>query len=99
MAFLSLASNLADDDLNGRLDVFVHDRATRVTRRVSVTASGLGGAGSACAPSGLMNCATPKLSADGSVVVFESDAGDLVPGSTLGRRDIYWVNWQKLPVP
>jgi Tol biopolymer transport system component len=99
VAFLSMASNLADYDLNGRLDVFVHDRATRVTRRVSVTESGLGGAGNDCAPSGLLNCATPKLSADGSVVVFESDAGDLVPGSTPGQHDIYWVNWQKLPIP
>jgi hypothetical protein len=46
-----------------------------------------------------MNCGTPALSADGSVVVFDSDAGDLVPGGVPGQRDVYWVNWRKLPSP
>jgi Tol biopolymer transport system component len=99
VAFLSLASNLVPFDDNGKLDVFVHDRLTHSTRRVSVSAERSSGAGDTCLPSALLNCATPALSADGSIVVFESDAGDPVPGSVPGQRDIYWARWQELPAP
>lgn len=99
VAFLSYASNLTAFDPNHGLDVFVHDRATHVTRRVSVNEDGIGGAGDTCIPHATLNCATPSLSADGSIVVFESDAGDLVAGSVPGQRDIYWVRWQELPNP
>jgi Tol biopolymer transport system component len=98
VAFLSLASNLVPGDLNDKLDVFVHDRSTHVTQRVSVSTKG-GGAGDTCVPSATLNCASPALSADGSIVVFDSDAGDLVSGSAPGKRDIYWVRWQALPIP
>ena len=40
MAFTSLATNLVPGDTNGQSDVFVHDRVTKVTRRVSLSASG-----------------------------------------------------------
>jgi len=46
VAFESAATNLVDDDTNGRLDIFVHDRQTGRTARVSVgSASGQGGGG------------------------------------------------------
>ena len=40
VAFASLASNLVVGDTNGNLDVFVHDRQTGTTTRVSVGAGG-----------------------------------------------------------
>src|SRR5439155_813297 len=40
VAFESLASNLAAGDTNGVEDVFVHDRVSGITRRVSVGSAG-----------------------------------------------------------
>lgn len=98
VAFLSLASNLdAPGDDNAKVDVFVHDRVTHVTKRVSVSSEGRGSAGSSCFLNSLLGCATPVLSADGSIVLFESDAADLIPGSVAGQRDVYWARWQDLP--
>src|SRR5687767_12042337 len=43
VAFLSLATNLVPDDTNGQQDVFVHDRRTGRTERVSVGTGGVQG--------------------------------------------------------
>src|SRR5205823_1294058 len=43
VAFASLASNLVAGDTNGTIDVFVHDRATGQTERVSVDSTGAEG--------------------------------------------------------
>jgi hypothetical protein len=40
VAFLSAASNLVGGDSNGLYDVFVHDRDTDTTERVSVASTG-----------------------------------------------------------
>ena len=40
VAFRSLASNLVDGDTNGEWDIFVHDRETSATERVSVYVNG-----------------------------------------------------------
>jgi Tol biopolymer transport system component len=40
VAFVSLASDLVDDDTNGRIDVFVRDVRARVTTRASVGVDG-----------------------------------------------------------
>jgi Tol biopolymer transport system component len=75
VAFLSLASNLVPRDSNGRRDpllgqdVFVHDRQTGQTTRVSVAADGR----QALGPS-----FDPSISADGRRVAFASDASNLV---------------------
>ena len=61
MAFHSGKRDLVEDDVNNVIDVFVYDRQTETTTRVSVDAGGVGLEG----PS-----ATPEISADGSVVVF-----------------------------
>ena len=96
----NIAGNaVCDDGIVIDLSRMKAAKVDAAARRVSVDASGGGGAGSSCRPSALMNCGTPALSADGSVVVFDSDAGDLVPGGVPGQRDIYWVNWRQLPSP
>ncbi len=80
VAFASKATRLVAGDTNGRWDVFVHDRATGVTERVSVDSSGA----EANADSRF-----PALSADGRIVVFESAATNLVAGDTNGRSDLF----------
>jgi hypothetical protein len=69
VSFTSHASNLVPGDTNNASDIFVHDRQTQTTTRVSVSSSGMQGA------SGLQSSKS-ELNGDGSVVVFLSD-GDL----------------------
>jgi len=82
VAFWSHASNLVAGDGNGVADVFVHDRLSRATRRVSVTSGGGEGNGI----SGLLGVA---ISGDGQTVAFASYATNLVPNDTNGVADVF----------
>lgn len=82
VAFYSTASNLVDGDTNGCWDVFVHDRQTRRTERVSVASDGSQGNG----PSGYWGVA---LSEHGECVAFHSAASNLVPDDTNGCWDAF----------
>jgi WD40-like Beta Propeller Repeat len=75
VGFRSDADNLVPGDTNSARDIFVHDRQTDVTERVSV--SSLGVEGSSWSES-------PSISADGRHVAFSSGASNLVPGSQGG---------------
>jgi LPXTG-site transpeptidase (sortase) family protein len=72
VAFISSDSNLVPGDTNGLVDVFVHDRQTGTTRRVSVSSSGVQG-------NGISN-SKPSISANGRYIVFDSNATNLVAG-------------------
>ena len=85
VAFLSYASNLVAGDSNNRADVFVIDRATGTTRRVSVSSDGTEGTGVGEPHINL----SPTISADGEHVVFVSDSPNLVPGDTNDMRDVF----------
>ncbi|MFO0818420.1 MAG: LamG-like jellyroll fold domain-containing protein [Pirellulales bacterium] len=63
---------------NFRRDVFVRDTLLGQTRYVSISPSGT--------TSGNNGSYTPVISADGSIVAFESLADDLAPGQTDGNR-------------
>ena len=80
VAFYSLATNLVSGDTNGAADVFVHDRQTGTTERVSVATGG----GQANGGSYI-----PAISADGRFVAFYSFATDLVGADTNGFVDIF----------
>jgi len=80
IAFESMGSNLADDDDDGKQDIFVRDVNSGTTYLVSRATTGLVGTGDSFAP---------VLSADGSKVAFASDAMDLVPGDTNQVTDIF----------
>lgn len=80
VTFSSYGSNLVADDSNAQLDVFVRDRATGVTERVSVTADGTQGNGRSHGHS---------ISPDGRYVSFLSDATNLVAGDTNARTDVF----------
>ena len=80
VAFDSLATNLVAGDTNGNRDVFVYDRTTGQTVRVSVDSAGVQGNSSSFDPS---------ISANGRWVAFQSFATNLVAGDTNGDRDIF----------
>src|SRR5207245_10374128 len=80
VAFTSAAGNLVAGDTNGVEDIFVHDRQTGVTERVSVASDGTQGSDGSVAGS---------ISADGRFVAFTSTAGNLVAGDTNGVEDIF----------
>ena len=87
VAFWSTASNLVPGDTNGRSDVFVHERATGVTTRVSVASDGSqGGGGSSGGTTGSF---APSISADGRFVAFFSYDSNLVSGDTNSVPDIF----------
>ncbi|HEV7687571.1 MAG TPA: hypothetical protein VGQ80_13425, partial [Acidimicrobiia bacterium] len=80
VAFDSFADNLVSGDGNGASDVFVHDRASGLTSRVSVASGGAqGNAGSF----------SPSISADGRFVAFASDATALVAGDRNRAGDVF----------
>lgn len=80
VAFESYSSRLIRHDTNGYKDIFVHDRQDGVNRRVSVATDGTEGNGDSFDAS---------ISADGAVVVFSSDAANLVPGDTNAYTDVF----------
>ena len=80
VAFNSEASNLVPHDTNGKFDVFVRDRRTHITRRVSVGSSENQANG---------DSDWPSISADGRFVVFQSSANNLVAGDTNGEPDVF----------
>ena len=79
VAFQSDSPELVAGDSNGVTDVFVHDRATGSTTRVSTAADGTEG-----------NAVSqqPSLSLDGSTIAFETLASNLVPGDANAGGDI-----------
>ena len=81
VAFYSSASNLVHGDTNHESDVFVWNRLTGVTKRVSVGPDGMQGNGDTGGP--------PTISAHGRYVAFESFASNLVAGDTNGTGDVF----------
>ena len=78
VAFPSSATNLMSGDRNDLQDVFVRDRARGRTERVT---------GLTWEPNGASLASL--VSADGRVVVFSSDASNLVPGDRNGALDVF----------
>lgn len=76
VAFASIATGLVPRDTNGDYDAFVHDRATGRTTRESLT------------PSGRQTCCSysgpTDITPDGRVLVFNSQATNIVRGDTDG---------------
>lgn len=80
VAFFSVASTLVADDTNGLGDIFIHDRRTGQTTRLSVSSNGT-----------QANEVSfyPAISADGRFVTFVSRATNLIPGDSNGFDDIF----------
>jgi len=80
VAFHSAAANLVDDDTNGYEDIFIHDRDTGVTDRISVASEGVQSQGRSLFPS---------ISADGLFVAFHSAASNLVENDSNSEWDVF----------
>src|SRR5262245_14568273 len=80
VVFRSSASNLVAFDTNNAMDIFVHDRATGVTERVSVDSSGV---------EGNRDSTSASLSDDGTIVVFDSIANNLVAADRNATGDVF----------
>jgi Tol biopolymer transport system component len=96
VAFASEAANLMAGDSNGAADVFIRDRVTGTTTRVSVGSGGR-------EPDGFSSA--PSLSGDGRIVAFSSRATNLVADDANGDQIDVFVHDQatgttvRLPVP
>ena len=86
VAFMSLASNLFDDDTNWNWDVFVHDRQTGETKHISAPLAGTGETSDMSA--------FPSISADGNDVAFFSEDFNLVSRDTNNAGDVFVHNLQ-----
>lgn len=82
LAFSSAASNFSSLDGNHVDDIYLRDFAADKTTLVSRAGNGAAGNGFSV---------QPRISADGSRVVFLSAASSLVPNDQNGRRDIFLV--------
>jgi YD repeat-containing protein len=80
VAFQSWSSDLVANDTNGAADIFVHDRQTDTTTRVSV------GPGGAQSNGGSVD---PSISGDGRFVAFVSGATNLAQGDSGGWNEIF----------
>ena len=80
VTFLSRASNLVAEDTNGAFDIFLHDRQTATTRRVSVASDGSEANGESH---------VGVVSGDGRYVTFYSHGSNLVPGDTNDCPDVF----------
>ena len=82
VAFESEATNANRGyDTNDKHDIFVHDRKTGETRRVSKRSN---------ATEGNRGSYGGFISGDGRYVAFESDATNLVKNDTNGEEDVFW---------
>jgi hypothetical protein len=80
VTYQSEASNLVLDDTNGTTDIFVYDRKTDTTERVSVAGDGTEANGASF---------EPEISAKGRYVTYTSDASNLVPDDNNNASDVF----------
>ena len=80
VAFGSLATNLVAGDVNGVSDIFVHDRDTGDTERISIASDGTEANDAS---------SNVSISSDGRYIAFESNATNLVPNDTNIKSDIF----------
>lgn len=86
VVFESDSSRLVADDTNGKRDIFLRDRSTGTTRRIS---RGVNGAETDD------HSSSPAISANGRFVVFESGATNLVKKGTSGVTNVYRYDREK----
>lgn len=79
VVFESGADNLVPNDTNSAADIFVHDRMTGMTERVSLASDG---------SEATSFSQEPAISGDGRFVAFNSPAGNLVPNDHF-NNDVF----------
>jgi cysteine-rich repeat protein len=88
VAFASYASNLVDDDTNGKADFFLRDTVGNTTVRVDVST-----AGAQADFAGNLDTTDVSISGAGSRVVFSSKAVNLTHGDSNASTDVFvWAD-------
>jgi hypothetical protein len=90
VAYSSSASNIVNNDTNATSDIFIHDRATETTQRVTENLMGQEGNGISL---------RPRLSFNGQRLVFDSDADNFVTNDTNGMKDVFITLSNPAPTP
>jgi Tol biopolymer transport system component len=85
IVYASAASNLVDNDTNGKYDVFLYDIFTGLTRLVSADSAGQSANGISL---------SPRISGNGRYIVYSSAANNLVEGDTNNLPDIFRYDTQ-----
>ncbi|MDA1260072.1 MAG: hypothetical protein O3A20_05565 [Planctomycetota bacterium] len=80
IVFESAATDLVPNDNNGALDIFIHDRLSGITQRISLSSTNQEGNG---------DSTHSQTSADGRYVTFQSMADNLVGGDNNAARDVF----------
>jgi hypothetical protein len=80
ITYSSLASNLTPGDNNSKFDIFLFDRFTQQTKRISEGPVHIQADGDSTFPS---------ISADGRYIAYSSDATNLVGGDDNNKRDVF----------
>jgi len=81
VAFVSNATNLVSPALaEAKFNVYIYDRFSRAIELVSSGSNGL--------PAD-KDSQLPSISGDGQLVAYQSDATNLVPGDSNGKRDVF----------
>lgn len=80
IAYQSLADNLVTGDTNSNFDIFLYNRVTRETTCASLAPNG---------ETGNADSAGVAISADGSIVAFQSFASNLVTPDTNEWSDVF----------
>lgn len=80
IAFHSDATNLVADDTKTYTDIFLHDRITDKTTRISVSSKGTQANNSSYGAT---------ISGDGRYIAYASDARNLVTKDTNGKADVF----------
>lgn len=80
IAYSSGATNLVTGDTNGVRDIFLYERVTKKTSRVSLASNGI---------QGNNNSSSPVLSSDGRFIVYASSASNLVASDTNTKWDLF----------
>ena len=80
VAFSSSATNLDPNCTNAQWQIFVRTRSTGTTECISVDGNGVHGFG---------DSGEPHITAGGRLVVFDSEAGNLVAGDTNVAQDVF----------
>lgn len=89
VVFMSDATNLVTDDTNGVGDIFLYDREDNSIKLVSRSATGTQANASSL---------SPRLSRNGSTIVFQSLASNLVNDDNNGSNDLFTVDVSSLSI-
>ncbi len=85
VVFASDSNNLVPDDTNSARDIFLRDRQTDRTVRLSASSDGAEANGASDAPT---------ISVDGRFVAFSSEATNLAPGAPVALRSVFVLDRQ-----